>query len=894
MKIVIVFATLAITTISILALPPSLIDWKSLSIVRSYRISIVSHSINELTGRYWRNEPLRKVFVNSDETDRLASLRASNNVVKEVDYDSFKLLIISEMANDFTSLTDESTPMIPNNEDIITLNELVIDTTKPQEQPDNITYSLRQTNMTDAILWNSKPQGGLFLLQFIGPAKTAWLDEIRKANVNIVDYIGNCSYVVSADADSAERLVQLFRERDYLQFLGDYEPALRIRPSLRQMIRQTENALSMLPRDEALYAAESTVAVIVQVIDGEFSEATISQISALALEPPDINHVVNYHNISATIRTIHLSKIASMDTVFSIEENPMIVRQDELQAQIVTQNFAGAAQNQYRGWLQSKRFLPNTQPVTVNIVDDCQILPEKSNFSNITFQRNLGASGYLHQSGHGYIVAQIVGGNSSDGYSLNGRLSGVGISPYSSIGVTRVFNQSDELYTRNFIEFDTDTSDRTKPLARISNNSWGNVINSYKTRYDTLAQAYDQLAFVLGKRPSPENTLAYVFSAGNFADADQDGISEGSTITSPAIAKNVITVGASETNRFNDRTSICGAIGDSDNTEDVAFFSGRGRSRSIDPKNNQCVNGEVREIVRVKPDLVAPATRVMGQVPPEINYLENLFGCERFYPEGQKKYTWISGTSFAAPVVSGAAALLLQKYNKFSPALIKAWLMNSATGLSGSNTRDRCTGRPDLASSTQGMGRIDLQRSFDDIPRYVNDQKTILTRVGETYTVTGNVNSAGAPLRVTLVWTDPPAALNTENYLKNDLDLEIIVNKKTYIGNLFNGSSSIDATGKSIRDRQNNVESIYLTGLAVGTPFTITIRAVNLNGDGVTNISSLKRQDFALVVYNANRVNASGMIIPSSYMPTPRRAIAMHKLRKFSGKTAISDHKMTN
>lgn len=877
LTVIIVLAIAALLATTILALTPIGIYWHHISAVRSYRINAVSPTLNEITRRYWKgDEHLRKVFVDSDETEYLAKLRAAGNVIREIDYNIYRMLIIAEPVDDTVFLSGEPLPSAPNDQENIAFNGLVIDTTKPQELPDKIPHSLRQTNMTDAILWNSKPQGGLFLVQFVGPVKTEWLDEVLKTQASVVDYVGNYAYVLSADNQSAERLIELLKSRDYLQFLGDYEPAMRLSPSLRQTVGRTETAIAVLSGEDAISAAESAVNVIVQVIDGEFAEDVVAQISSFSIEQPKISRVSNYHNLSVTLRASHLSHIASMDYVFAIEAEPIIVKQDLLQAGIVSgiglpppngqQTAAG-----YLSWLARKGFpaTPNAQSPAVNVVDDCQTRPGNTN-SAFT-DRNLAASVTAKQTGHGFLIAQIIGASNSYPTGPDRpNLSVLGIAPFVRVGVTRIFNSAEELTgVTDYAEFDTNKDNRSLPIARVSNNSWGITMSDYSTRYDELAQKYDELAFTLGRKPAAGRTLTYVFAAGNNADADLDGIPEGSTISSPGIAKNVITVGASESPR-KDNQSICGSDGDSGNDNDIYFFSGRGRSRSIDVKDRQCVNGEVREIVRIKPDLVAPATRVMGQVPANQYYLENLFGCERFYPDKQTKFTWNTGTSFAVPVVSAAAAMLLYKYTNMSPTMVKAWLMNSAKLLTGTYTKDRCTNRSDLASSTQGMGRLDLERAFDDVPRYINDQKTIL-RSSEQYIVRGRVGLSNKPLRVTLAWSDPPAASGaTSDYLKNDLDIKVVVNGNTYIGNLFKGSSSISRTPQQLTelikggDRANNVESVYVEGLTAGTSFTITIMAHALNGDGVANNPNDKRQDFALVVYNANSITAGGMSRPSS------------------------------
>src|SRR5207248_9772972 len=77
----------------------------------------------------------------------------------------------------------------------------------------------------------------------------------------------------------------------------------------------------------------------------------------------------------------------------------------------------------------------------------------------------------------------------------------------------------------------------------------------------------------------------------------------------------------------------------------------------------------------VKPDIVAPGNRVVslntrGASYLGINYPANVVSAS---------YYRMSGTSMAAPVVSGAAALMLQKDPTLTPDTVKARLMKTAS-----------------------------------------------------------------------------------------------------------------------------------------------------------------------------------------------------------------------
>ena len=61
-------------------------------------------------------------------------------------------------------------------------------------------------------------------------------------------------------------------------------------------------------------------------------------------------------------------------------------------------------------------------------------------------------------------------------------------------------------------------------------------------------------------------------------------------------------------------------------------------------------------------------------------------------------YMWMSGTSFAAPVVSGAAAQLLAKYPNWTPDQVKGALM--------------LTARPTAAGTALGVGEVNVKGAY--------------------------------------------------------------------------------------------------------------------------------------------------------------------------------------
>jgi hypothetical protein len=116
-----------------------------------------------------------------------------------------------------------------------------------------------------------------------------------------------------------------------------------------------------------------------------------------------------------------------------------------------------------------------------------------------------------------------------------------------------------------------------------------------------------------------------------------------------------------------------------------------------------------------------------------------------------------------------------------------------------------------------------------------------------------------APLRVTLVWTDPPGNPVSSMKLVNDLDL-IVTNLQTgnvYVGNDIPTDSDFNQywpAGYSNSlpfDVVNNVENVFIAA-PLAPQYSITVRARRVNVNAVTSQTNGVRQDYAVVVSSGN------------------------------------------
>jgi hypothetical protein len=309
-----------------------------------------------------------------------------------------------------------------------------------------------------------------------------------------------------------------------------------------------------------------------------------------------------------------------------------------------------------------------------------------------------------------------------------------------------------------------------------------------------------------------------VFSAGNEGE---------NAIAVPQEAKNLITVGATQSGRLYGGTRLT-LVGD---IEEIARFS------TLGPTSDG----------RVFPTVVTPGERVASQRSPENVYMSTNGACVS-PPEGAGLYCVASGTSFAAPHVSGAAALIREWWSEHhgaepSPAMIKALLVNGATDLKAR----------DIPNPSEGWGRVNLGNVFGPTPGTYVDQSVVLGGPGERHEMAIEVAEGSGPLRVTLAWSDAPASLGADPALVNDLDLVVELLDgggdpvQAWLGNVFTEGASV-AGGSP--DRLNNVENVFLDEVPAGT-YRVTVIAHNVPGDGVPFTEDPTDQDFALAVRGA-------------------------------------------
>ncbi|WP_413168102.1 Ig-like domain-containing protein [Capilliphycus salinus ALCB114379] len=248
---------------------------------------------------------------------------------------------------------------------------------------------------------------------------------------------------------------------------------------------------------------------------------------------------------------------------------------------------------------------------------------------------------------------------------------------------------------------------------------------------------------------------------------------------------------------------------------------------------------------RVKPDVVANGVDVFSPV-----------------AESDTSYNGkFSGTSMAAPNVTGTAALLYEHYND-----LFGELPNSATGkaLLIHTASDAGNVGPDYV---YGWGVVDGSQAANFLTNVAdgNPDKSIFeeTFTGGQLTADIEVQSANTPVKATLVWTDPAGQPQSglddrTSVLVNDLDLWITDEEGTiYNPWTLNPENPTAPAQQDERNIVDNVEQVFFDTPSEGT---YTIHVGSRTGETFT-------QNFSLLVSEGSDVPPVGTEPPPEDQP---------------------------
>jgi serine protease AprX len=651
-----------------------------------------------------------------------------------------------------------------------------------------------------------------FLIKLTGPLLEEWRSEFDKSSVALLEYVPRNNYT----AKLTSLQVQTVRHFSFVKSVRSYQPEgtgpifltkAKVPPS-------TVAPISLVP--PAKKAKMVTYEVLVH--RGEDLEAVNTWLKNQLVSIAGVGErKIRFYLLD---NSSLLNEIAALPEVASIEEYVPPKLNNNIARKLLGIDNEG---NEPNSGLTSN--ISETGEGQIVAVADTGIDEKHPDFQGrILAIVALGRQNdYSDPHGHGTHVAGSVLG---DGTASGGTVRGT--APKARLFFQSLLDESGDLSG-----LPIDLGDLFKEAyqagARIHNNSWGAATQS---EYTFNSSEVDEFV-------SKHRDMLVVVSAGNEGQAadrlhSQQGFTDWLSIGSPASSKNALTVGASRSSRTNggySQLTYFDAWPDnfpdppiakqmiSGNPDGLAAFSSRG----------PCTDH------RIKPDVVAPGTDIVSTKSSRAP-LRNFWG--PYQGQGGSNYAYMGGTSMAAPLVSGCAALVREYYLKnkkheASAALLKATLINSTRWLKAS---DAVAEYDTLPNFHQGFGCVHMPWAIPNPsePKLRlefldpwEDPANQFTRTGQRFRFTFNFLGTGW-LRLCLAWTDVPGRALQNNL---NLFLQHVPSSQKWMGNEKLPMSL------NIPDPDNNVEIVRIENPPTGQ-YLIQISASNL---------LRAPQDFALV-----------------------------------------------
>lgn len=685
-----------------------------------------------------------------------------------------------------------------------------------------------------------------YLVQFTGPIQQAWKDAVSAEGGEILDYTPDFAFKVRMNPAIANRVQQL----GFVSAVIPFQPHFKFGTDLR-LEGETNVYLIRIERGSDFGLVRSLVARTGAVILGyEDDMMTVAANGSLVDAIAEVDDV-------ASINNIYLNEKLSNSTAPA--------RNDE------ARDIIGASAAQALGYNGSSQ-IAAVSDTGLGGGTATTAHPDIPSSRVVAIHNWPGSAGGCFQSitndgaidvdsGHGTHTAGSV---LSDGGTGG---IGLGVAPAARL----VFQATENWATiTNFCQifgswppngyFLTGLPSNLGDMygqaysagARIHSNSWGAALAG-----DYTVDSANTDTFVWNNRD-----MVITFSAGNSGvDANGNGVVDNDSIGSPATAKNVITVGASENVRADNWAcdtglsysshdayqtgQTCGNMGGNQASFLGTWGQRYGNSFPAQPLSGDLTAGNAQQMAawssrgptddnRIKPDVVAPGTWILsaysdlyqeGYEGDPVNPQNNLHQWDGWGMPYNADYKYMGGTSMSNPLAAGGVTVIRDYYNKAhglnaSAALVKATLINSAVDLLDENNDGANDNDFPIPNVHEGWGLVNLAGATDGTIQFVEEGTGLATGGSQNF----NVNTTGGPLKITLVWSDYPSTDTASINLVNDLDLVVTGPSGTLRGNVFSGGWS--TTGGSA-DRRNNVENIYIQNPAAGA-YTVTVSGFNV------------------------------------------------------------------
>lgn len=750
---------------------------------------------------------------------------------------------------------------------------------------------------------------GYFIVQYSRAIPTAKAENLRARGFEIAGYLPNNAYIVKATAAQAAQL----KAANEARWVGAYGTGLKVEPELATLANETQTESVSEDVDVSFLTFRNETATALRealnqmqlageaVIEERGDDRIWGVVSVRREKLPELltklaelegiewieqrrAHHLHNNNTVRAVQTGYISSdtplyrngLTGAGQIYGTADSGLDTDHSQFRlsgdASAQTLSFATTTASLTNGLLPFRITNQNNKVLTYYLLGSSGFLEQKDNPNggqtlDPTKQsgtRFLNAVAY-DDSGkayHGTLTTSVAVGRN---YGANGsgavpgittRSSGDGIAPDAKIVFQDVGHVNGQLPGVDSVSQAMIHQQAYSSGVRVHNNSYGPAPPAV---YDQDAADVDDMMWRL-------RDYTIFFSAGNNSAGDYQ-------VTNAA--KNNIVVGAT------------GSPSGKGSLEDLLRTSNHGPT----------FDG------RIKPDIVAPGM-VIGATEDEdednasSTYTNSTSATAKdaaVNPDDPNNNSTLLedaavGTSFASAAAAGGALLVRQYFvdgfypsgakvtgNSFNPsnALMKAIILNSGRNLSGRFTASNfpISRSGPLPNYGQGWGRIAL----DDALFFAGDRRELKVladiwngatasessrpapnaaiTTGQTHTYQlANVSNI-EPLRITLAWADPRAAVGSIVALVNNLNLEVVAPDGTiYRGNVnFANAWSQAANGASF-DSRNPVEAVYIQYPIAGT-YTVRVLGESVPGNGQTNITAQpndqkidsNRQGYALI-----------------------------------------------